>query len=107
MSKTIKNTIWLTITAVAIILAGIAGQINKDSQYEKETPFQNYSSYVISENARLEESDETQYELTPSEYEEKQLDMIPEGLNEHDQEVAKQAVKTLSDKYEAYWNNVY
>lgn len=39
MTKTTKNTIWIAITALAIIVAGIAGQINRDNQNIKDPSY--------------------------------------------------------------------
>lgn len=39
MSKTTKNTIWIAITAVAIIVSGVIGQINRDNQNIKDLTY--------------------------------------------------------------------
>lgn len=39
MSKTTKNTIWIAITALVIIVAGVAGQINRDNQNIKDPTY--------------------------------------------------------------------
>lgn len=39
MSKTTKNTIWIAITGLGIIIAGVAGQINRDNQNIKDSSY--------------------------------------------------------------------
>lgn len=39
MSKTTKNTIWLAVTILAIIIAGVVGQINRDNKDIKDPTY--------------------------------------------------------------------
>lgn len=39
MSKTTKNTIWLAVTILAIIIAGVVGQINRDNKDIKDSTY--------------------------------------------------------------------
>ena len=106
MYKTIKNSL----IAIAIVLL-IPATMLTETLFDNvgavpETSYENFMDYATFEEYRIEERDELQYEQTPEEYLDRQLAMIPNGLNEHEQQSAESMALSLKDKYESYWENV-
>lgn len=105
--KTKTNAIAITISLLfaLVIGSGLGGAYSNTQQQKDNKDFEEYSSYVIKEEARLQSSDTTFTQL-PQHYQEQQLNKIPNSLTGKQKEIATMLTYSLVSDYQDNWLNV-
>lgn len=111
MKETTKiqvNKIAITIAVLfALVLGfGLGGSYSNMQQQTANKDFENYSSYVIKEEERLQTSEEEKYTQLPQHYQEEQINKIPKSLTGKQEQLAYMLAYSLSNDYQDNWLNV-
>lgn len=88
--------------ALSFALGGsYATLANKDNNKD----FEEYSSYVIKEEERLQTSEEEKYTQLPQHYQDEQINKIPKSLTGKQEQLAYMLAYGLSNDYQDNWLN--
>lgn len=109
MKETTKiqvNKIAITIAVLFALLLGfgLGGAYSNMEHQTANKDFEDYSSYVIKEEERLQKT--TDYTQLPQHYQEQQINKIPKSLTGKQEQLAYMLAYGLSNDYQDNWLNV-
>lgn len=100
------NKIAITIGVLfALVLGfGLGGAYSNMQQQTDNKDFEDYSSYVIKEEERLQKT--TDFTQLPQHYQEEQINKIPKTLTGKQEQLAYMLAYGLSNDYQEFWFTV-
>lgn len=109
MNKTIKSKKNIIAISIGLLFALVLGfglgvaysQVNTHNQTKE---FEEYSSYVIKEEERLQTTDD--FTQLPQYYQDEQINKIPKSLTGKQEQLAYMLAYGLSNDYQDNWFNV-
>lgn len=109
MIKNKKNAIAITITVLfALVIGfGLGGAYSNMQQQSEDKAYNDYVSYAIYEEERLNTTaTEDEFAQLPQDYQEQQINKIPDSLTGKQEQVAYMLAYRLADDFQALWDNV-
>lgn len=99
-----KIAITIGVLFTLVLGFGLGGLYTNVQQQTDNKDFEDYSSYVIKEEERLQKTED--YTQLPQHYQDEQINKIPKSLTGKQEQLAYMLAYGLSNDYQDNWLNV-